>query len=177
MTQIRILFVCPGNAYRSVLALGAMRHLIAGEDRLDGFLLDAAGASAAQTPPALDAPLLGAAHRNQISLDDHRARRVEPCDFKSFDLLLAMDPASKACLVASAPPGTAQKVHQLLDFAPWIGMAEFPITDGLDADSCDDMIDLLLLALRGLLEVIDQSKRDFAVALAPRARLKVASGT
>ena len=177
MTQTRILFVCPGNDFRSRLALGAMRHLIAEEDRLDDFLLDAADTLGSPAQPMPGTAMQTAANRNHIWFDDHRARAIEALDFKSFDLMLAMDQASKDALEAAAPKGTGQKVHLLLDFAPWIGSADFPDTDGLDADAFDDLMDFLHLALRGLLEVIDQAKVDFIVPAAPRARLKVASGT
>ena len=177
MTQTRILFVCPGNDFRSRLALGAMRHLIAEEDRLDDFLLDAADTVASPIKRVPGTAMQTAANRNHIRLDDHRARAIEDRDFKSFDLMLAMDQASKEILEAAAPGGTGQKVHLLLDFAPWIGSADFPLADGSDADAFDDLMDFLQLALRGLLEVIDQATVDFIVPATPRARLKVASGT
>ena len=177
MTQTRILFVCPGNDFRSRLALGAMRHLIAEEDRLDDFLLDAADTVESPTRQMPGTAMLTSANRNHIWFDDHRARAIAAHDFKLFDLMLAMDQASKDALEAAAPVGTSQKVHLLLDFAPWIGSADFPQADGLDADAFDDLMDFLHLALRGLLEVIDQATVDFNVPAVPRARLKVASGT
>ena len=175
MTQHRILFVCLGNICRSPLAEAAMRRLIAEEDRLDEFLLDSAGTSDAHAGEPADPRAVSAAAAVGIGLERRQARRVTAHDFKGFDLLLAMDTASRDALMAMAPARTEHKVHRLLDFSTWIGETEIADPYFGDAEAFDDTLDLIKLAVRGLLEALDQAAGECSVPEAGRARLKVSS--
>jgi len=177
MTQHRILFVCHGNICRSPLAEGAMRHLIAEEDRLDSFLLASAGVSSEHDGEAPDFRAVKAAKAQGIEIGHLRARKVTADDFKRFDLLLAMDAANRDALLAMAPASAQQKIHLLLDFSPWIGETDVPDPYYGPAEGFDDVLDLIGLAVRGLLETLDQADGALRVPEMPRARLKVSSAT
>ncbi len=153
-----------------------MRQLIAQENRLDDFLLASRGLAAAGGAKAGRAAL-GAAARQGIDLSGFRAKPATPADFRNFELLLAMDTDSRNRLLDMAPAGYENRVHCLLDFAPWIGTDDVPDPTFGGEDAADDVFELLLLALRGLIEVIDQSSADLTLpvqALAP-VNLKASS--
>jgi protein-tyrosine phosphatase len=156
MTQHRLLFVCRDNTCRSVLAEAAMRLLIAQEDRLDDFLLASRGLQAAAGTKA-SRMTLGAAARQGIDLSGYRSRQIADSDFRNFELLLAMDVASRNKLMALAPAGAEHRVHLLLDFAPWIGTEEVPDPTFEGDAAADDVFELLQIAARSLVEVIAQS--------------------
>lgn len=177
MTQHRILFVCHGNICRSPLAEGAMRRLIAEEDRLDDFLLASAGVSSEHNGEPPDFRAVKASGAQGIDIGHLRARQVMAEDFKRFDLVLAMDAANREALLAIAPPDAQHKVHLLLDFSPWIGETDVPDPYYGPAESFDDALDLIGLAARGLLETLDQADGALRVPEMPRARLKVSSAT
>jgi protein-tyrosine phosphatase len=177
MTQHRILFVCMSNICCSPLAETAMRRLIGEEDRLDHFLLDSAGVSGTHIGERPDPRALLAAKRCGLDASANRARQVGGKDFKQFDLILATDYGSAEALRELAVPGTEHKVHLLLDFSPWIGVQEIPDPYAGVADSFAETLDLIQLAVRGLLETIDQADAAFVVPEMPRARLKVSSAT
>jgi len=152
-----------------------MRHLIAQEDRLDDFLLSSAGIGAPQIGQSPDPRALTAAAAQGIKLGGIRSRRLERSDFSTFDLLLAMDRADRDALLALTPPAARQRVHLLLDFSSWIGERDIPDPSDGTADAFENTLDLIQLAVRGLLEVIDQVDGEWAVPEAARARLKVSS--
>ena len=162
MTQHRLLFVCRDNTCRSVLAEAAMRLLIAQEDRLDDFLLasrgvkDGAGAKASRMT-------LGAAARAGVDLSGFRTRKIAVSDFRNFELLLAVDVASRNALMEMAPAGCESRIHLLLDFAPWIGTDEVPDPTFEGDAAADDVFELLQIAARSLVDVIDQSLSSYAL--------------
>ena len=176
MTQHRILFVGLGNIRRSPLVEAAMRQLIAEDGRLDDFLLDSAGTSNAHAGEPPDPRAAVAAAAVGITLERRRARHVTASDFRNCDLLLAMDTVSREALLAMAPLKANHKIHRLLDFSPWIGETEIADPYFGDAEAFDDTLDLIRLAVRGLLSSLDQEAGEWAVATAPRARLKLSSG-
>jgi protein-tyrosine phosphatase len=174
MTQHRLLFVGQHNTCRSVLAEAAMRQLIAHEDRLDDFLLASRGLKVVAGSGASQ-QVLGAAGRQGMDLAGFRARQIDSADFRNFDLLLAMDADSRDRLVAMAPAGSEHRVHLLLDFSPWIGIDEVPVPSSDLDEAADDLFDLVLLAARGLVEVIDKSGAELVVPVSAAVSLKASS--
>jgi len=165
------------NICCSPLAETAMRHLIAEEGRLDHFLLASAGVLAAHVGQSPDPRAMLAAKRCRLDVGARRARQVGVMDFKQFDLILAMDRNCAEALREMALPGTEHKVHLLLDFSPWIGELEIPDPYAGPAEGFAETLDLIQLAVRGLLEALDQTDAAFVVPELPRARLKVSSAT
>jgi protein-tyrosine phosphatase len=159
MTQHRLIFLCRDNTCRSVLAEAAMRQVIAQEDRLDDFLLTSravqgdAGARASRIA-------LGAAARKGIDLSGFRSRHIAEADFRNHHLLLAMDRQSCDRLKAMAPLGCENRIHGLMDFAPWTGALEVPDPAQQGDRAADDVFELLQIVARSLICVIDQSAAE-----------------
>ncbi len=153
-----------------------MRLLIAQEDRLDDFLLASRGVQDAAAGAKASRLTLGAAARAGVDLSGFRSRQIADGDFRNFELLLAMDVVSRNRLVEMAPAGCEHRIHLLLDFAPWIGTDEVPDPTFEGDAAADDVLELLQIVARSLLEVIDQSASSSlpSPAYAP-VNLKVAS--
>jgi protein-tyrosine phosphatase len=168
MTQHRLLFVCRDNTCRSVLAEAAMRLLIAQEDRLDDFLLASRGTHGGAGAKA-SRMTLGAAARAGVDLSGFRSRQISDGDFRNFELLLAMDVYSRKKLLDMAPEGAEHRVHLLLDFAPWMGTDDVPDPTFEGDHAADDVFELLQIAARSLVEVINQSAPSYALSMPPLA--------
>ena len=84
-----------------------------------------------------------------------RARRVEPEDFESFDLLLAMDEDNRAELLARAPAGSEDRVKLLMEFArTHRGVVEVPDPYYGSEAGFEQVLDLVDDACGGLLAVL-----------------------
>ncbi len=151
-----------------------MRLLIAQEDRLDDFLLASRGTLCGAGGKA-SRMTLGAAARAGLDLSGFRTRQIVEFDFRNFELLLAMDIASRNQLQALAPAGSEHRIHLLLDFAPWIGTEEVPDPTFEGDTAADDVFELLQIAARSLVEVINQSASSYALPMPAPVNAKVAS--
>lgn len=101
---MRILFVCMGNICRSPTAEGVMRRCLR-EAGLDGRVeVDSAGTHAYHVGEPPDVRSQKAAKARGVDLSRLRARRVDPRDFETFDLILAMDRRNLEALRAECPP-------------------------------------------------------------------------
>lgn len=109
---IRVLFVCLGNICRSPTAEGVFRHLAA-EAGLH-VEADSAGTGAWHVGEPPDSRARAAAEARGYSLDGIAARRVEPEDFRRFDLILAMDRDNLAVLNRMKPSATKAEVRLLI---------------------------------------------------------------
>jgi protein-tyrosine phosphatase len=87
---MRILFVCMGNICRSPTAEGVMRRLVDDAGLGNRIRIDSAGTSRAHVGDAPDARATRAAERRGVT-PEGSARQVEPRDFETYDLLIAMD--------------------------------------------------------------------------------------
>ena len=153
-----------------------MRQLIAQEGRLDDFLLASRGLMA-RAGVGGNRATLSAAARHGIDLSGFRPRPITAGDYRGFDLVLCLDRLTRDRLRALSLARGGHKVHLLLDFAPWIGTDEVPDPAHGGEEAFDDVFDLLKLAARGLLEVIDQTNLELAVCEPATERRKVSSGT
>jgi len=154
-----------------------MRRLIIEEDRLDHFLLASAGLPSTAIGAAPDGRAMQVAEEHGLDLRTKRARPITRNDFDLFELILALDSECLEVLKAAAPGNTARKVHRLLDFSPWIGEADIPDPTAGSPGDFSDVLDLIRLAVRGLLEALDQADGAFEVPDEFRVSLKVSSGT
>ncbi|QGZ35322.1 low molecular weight protein-tyrosine-phosphatase [Stappia indica] len=109
-----ILFVCLGNICRSPLAEGILRHRIRAAGLEHAVSVDSAGTAAWHTGKTPDPRSIAVAARNGIDLTGQRARQVTTADFKTFDIILAMDAANLAELRARAPAGSRAEVRRFL---------------------------------------------------------------
>ncbi len=84
-----ILFVCLGNICRSPLAEGVARTLI--EQGGHGITVDSAGTGHWHVGEAPCAHSVTVARNHGIDISRLRARQVTKDDFKTFDLIVALD--------------------------------------------------------------------------------------
>ncbi|MGD9970060.1 MAG: low molecular weight protein-tyrosine-phosphatase [Sulfuricurvum sp.] len=84
-----ILFVCLGNICRSPIAEGIARHLI--EQGGHAITVDSAGTGYWHVGEPPCAHSIRVAHNHGIDISHLRARQVIKNDFKTFDLIVALD--------------------------------------------------------------------------------------
>ncbi len=170
--RVSVLFVCLGNICRSPTAEGVMRALVREAGLQERIELDSAGTGGWHVGESPDARATEAAGRRGIALAG-AARKVRPCDFEEFDLILAMDASNLRDLQRLAPDEPARQKVRLL--REW-GRAGSQSSDGdLDVPDpyyggpggFDHVLDLVHAACAGLLEQL--SERD-AKRAAPVSR-------
>lgn len=86
----KILFVCLGNICRSPLAEAIFSHLVSKEGLNDYFHIESCGTSGNHQGEGADPRTLKNARENGISIQ-HTSRKLNPEDFRNFDLILTMD--------------------------------------------------------------------------------------
>jgi protein-tyrosine phosphatase len=111
----RILFVCTANICRSPMAEGVLRKMLA-KSRFP-----AAVDSAATTDHCVDMPphpmALAVSKRRGYNIAHILSRQVRRSDFVTFDLIVAVDRASRAWLRELAPSNACAEIRLLPEFA------------------------------------------------------------
>ncbi|HYC05169.1 MAG TPA: low molecular weight protein-tyrosine-phosphatase [Azospirillaceae bacterium] len=117
MPEISVLFVCTGNICRSPTADGVFRHKVR-EAGLEGRVrVDGAGTHAYHVGEAPDPRTVACAKRRGYDLSPLRARKVAAADFRTHDLILAMDQGHRRILERLAPDAEARsRIHLFTDF-------------------------------------------------------------
>ena len=153
----RILFVCLGNICRSPTAEGVMRKLVRDAGLGDAVEIDSAGTGGWHVGAAPDPRSTEAAQRRGIVLEG-AARRVQPDDFRRFDLILAADRENVANLRAIAPDEEARgRIHLLREFDPTTaGSPDLDVPDPYygGPNGFEEVLDQVEEACRALLEEI-----------------------
>ena len=112
--KIRVLMVCLGNICRSPTAQGVLDKMIM-DIRLDGRLeVDSAGTGNFHLSESPDTRAIKAALSGGMTLADSEARQINPSDYESFDLILAMDKSNLSDLRERCPPHFRQKLGLFL---------------------------------------------------------------
>ena len=126
-TPLRVLFICTGNTCRSPLAVGALlRDLGSERERVE---VTSAGVAAWEGQPATEASVEVAA-ADGIDLRSHRSRRVSPQIVRAADLILVMERAHLASVLAlGADP---ERTHVLSEW-PEPGDPALPVSDPFGA--------------------------------------------
>ena len=154
---MRLLFVCLGNICRSPTAEGVMRSLVAREGMEGQITVDSAGTGAWHLGSAPDARARAAAAERGIDLSG-RARQVQPEDFETFDLVLAMDRENERLLRGMARDEQERsKVRLLREFDPAsveAGDLEVPDPYYGAAGGFEEVLELVQAACEGLLAEI-----------------------
>jgi low molecular weight protein-tyrosine phosphatase len=156
---MRILFVCLGNICRSPTAEGVMRTLAAREAPELALEVDSAGTAGYHVGDPPDPRMRAAAARRGYDLNALRARMVEPRDFESFDLILAMDRENLAVLRRRAPDVAHERLRLFLEFAPRGEREEVPDPYYGGPNGFEEVLDLVEAAARGLLSYLRQGAR------------------
>lgn len=149
-----VLFVCMGNICRSPTAEGVFRHhaRTAGIERY--LRIDSAGthASLPNAPP--DPRSVAAASRRSYDITRIRARKIQNRDFEKFDFVLASDTRVLSALEAIRPPEYGGRISLLMDFAPGASVRELPDPYYGGPEGFERVLDLIELAVRGLVPAI-----------------------
>lgn len=155
-----VLFVCLGNICRSPTAEAVFRALAEREAPELRIHIDSAGTADYHVgdPPDRRSQRAGAARGYDLSA--LRGRQVTKADFERFDLLLAMDRANHAGLMALAPSPASERVRLFLTFAPELGLEEVPDPYYGGPSGFEQVLDLAESASRGLLAAIRQAKEN-----------------
>jgi protein-tyrosine phosphatase len=107
-----VLFVCSGNICRSPTAEAVMRRLVDEAGLTGEIVVDGAGTGSWHVGDPPDPRATKAAARRDIRLTG-TARQVDPSDFETFDLILAVDEENLERLQKLAPAGSGAQVGLL----------------------------------------------------------------
>ena len=148
---MKILFVCFGNICRSPTAEGVLRALAAREAPELSVQVDSAGTAGYHIGEPPDPRTRAAALRRGYDLSELRARIVEPADFESFDLILAMDRDNLRVLRRRAPASAHERLRLFLEFAQPGTSEDVPDPYYGGPNGFEHVLDLVEAASRGLL--------------------------
>lgn len=160
--MVKVLFVCLGNICRSPTAEGIFRDLVQREGLSKRIRTDSCGTSGWHIGAPADDRARAEAKNRGIDIDDLRGRKTVVSDFTDFDYILAMDARNRRDLLAMAPPGTEDRVHMMLSFAPNVALREVPDPYYGGPDGFSDVFDMLSEAANGLLADIKAKHIDHA---------------
>ena len=147
---MKILLVCTGNICRSPTAEGVLRRMVEAEGLSGHVTVASAGTHDYHVGEAPDARSRAHAARRGYNLDHLRASQVQPSDFESFDLLLAMDRSHLGQLLAACPGRHRTKVKLFLEYAPSRDVTEVPDPYYGGSEGFERVLDLIEAASRGL---------------------------
>lgn len=151
MTQYKILFVCMGNICRSPTAHAVMRQKLMGLGLEDLIYVDSAGTHDYHVGHAPDRRSVTHALKRGYPMSDLRSRQVQPDDFETFDLILAMDVDNLATLEMQCPVHHKHKLKLFLDFAPGCPYRSVPDPYTFGSEAFEEVLNLSQSAAKGLL--------------------------
>lgn len=123
---LSVLFVCLGNICRSPTAEVVFRDRVRAAGLDEHILIDSAGTGDWHIGRAPDPRTQDAAAGRGYDMSDLRARQVSVADFDKFDVVLAMDDANLADLLAMQPANSSVTLKRFLDYAPHSDVREVP---------------------------------------------------
>lgn len=150
---MRLLFVCLGNICRSPTAEGVMAHLISANGLDDQIKVDSAGTGGWHLGSPPDRRAQAAAAGRGIALRGP-ARQVADEDFRSFDLILAMDRSNLAELISRAGHESSAEIRLLREYDPaCAGLHQPEVPDPYygAAGGFEEVLDMVSAACEGLL--------------------------
>jgi len=114
----RILFVCLGNICRSPLAKSIFNHKIKEAGLVNIFECDSCGTSNYHIGSAPDERTIKNSLKNGVQIN-HAARQLTDQDFKTFDLILAMDKSNyDNILQLPSASDNLHKIKMMREFDP-----------------------------------------------------------
>lgn len=152
--MVRVLFVCTGNICRSPTAEGVFRRHVREAGLEECIVTDSAGTHSYHTGDPPDLRSQRAAKKRGVDLSDLRARTVARADFDRFDYVLAMDRNHLHQLERMKPKGSVAQVGLFLDYAHGLEGHEVPDPYYGGPEDFEEVLDLVEIGSRGLLERI-----------------------
>jgi low molecular weight protein-tyrosine phosphatase len=150
--RISVLFVCTGNICRSPTAEAIFRKLVADAGMSEAIAADSAGTHGYHVGEPPDPRAQGAAAERGYDLSGLRARRVERADFRTFDLIVAMDRGHFTALSRQAEPSTAHKLKLMMSYSRTFKAEDVPDPYYGGRRDFEQVLDMLEDAARGLLD-------------------------
>lgn len=155
---MNILFVCLGNICRSPSAEAVFNGVIRREGLEHLFRVDSAGTMAYHAGENADVRMQSHAIKRGYNLTSI-SRKIQPEDFKTFDLIVAMDNANLRDLKRMAPDKEAEKkIVKMTDFSQEHNYNEVPDPYYGGAAGFELVLDLLEDSCNGLLQYVQQKK-------------------
>jgi protein-tyrosine phosphatase len=162
--QISVLFVCLGNICRSPMAEGVFRQVVADAGLSHRFNIDSSGTGSWHVGRPPDIRAQQALGLRGIDISPLRARQVTRDDFKSFDLVLAMDRSNYDRLMTLAPDVYEPNIRLFMKYAPEMGICEIPDPFFGGPEGFDYVLNLIEVASRGLLASLMKEEATLAYA-------------
>jgi protein-tyrosine phosphatase len=162
--QISVLFVCLGNICRSPMAEGVFRQVVADAGLSHRFHIDSSGTGSWHVGRPPDIRAQQALGLRGIDISPLRARQVTRDDFKTFDLVLAMDRSNYDRLMTLAPDVYEPNIRLFMKYAPEMGICEIPDPFFGGPEGFDYVLNLIEVASRGLLASLMKEEATLAYA-------------
>lgn len=162
--KIAVLFVCLGNICRSPMAEGVFRQVVADAGMSDFFRIDSSGTGSWHVGRPPDIRAQQALGMRGIDISTQRARQVTRDDFKTFDLVVAMDRSNHERLMTLAPDVYEPNIRLLMKYAPEMGICEIPDPFFGGTEGFDYVLNLIEVASRGLLASLMKEQSTLAYA-------------
>lgn len=110
----KILFVCHGNICRSAMAEFIMKDLVKKKGLFGKYRIDSAGVSSEESGNDLYPYAKEKLIEKKIPFTRHRARKIRPDDYESFDWIVCMDDGNLRALQRMKPDDCQARVVKLL---------------------------------------------------------------
>jgi len=162
--QISVMFVCLGNICRSPMAEGVFRQVVDDAGLSHRFRIASSGTGSWHVGRPPDIRAQQALGLRGIDISAQRARQVARDDFKTFDLVLAMDRANYNRLHSLAPDIYEPNIRLFMKYAPEMGICEIPDPFFGGAEGFDYVLNLIEVASRGLLASLMKEEATLAYA-------------
>lgn len=152
----RILFVCHGNIYRSLMAEYVMKHLVREAGLEDQLQIASVATSREELGSPVYPPVQRRLAEHGISCTGHMARQLQNRDYDEYDLLIGMDYVNLRNMHRICGGDFDDKMHLLLDFTDHPGEVADPwYTDDFDAAWRD-----VLEGCYGLLRKLEDAEKS-----------------
>jgi protein-tyrosine phosphatase len=154
----RVLFVCLGNIIRSPLAEHLFRQRIEQDGKSSDFQADSAGTAAWHVGEPPDPRMRKTAELHGLSYTG-QARQVEPEDFETFDLIVAMDSSNfKNLLELAQDDSQRAKVRLMREYDPEADEMDVPDPYYGGAEGFETTFEIVRRSIDGLIEALERDE-------------------
>ena len=129
--MIKILFICHGNICRSAMAEYVMKDIVRKAGVEERFEIASAATSSEELGNPMYPPAYKKLKEHGISGDGHRARRMRPDDYDSYDMLIGMDSENLYYMRRMWPQDTEDKISLMMQYAEYVPGQALPPIDSV----------------------------------------------